>query len=467
MNPRFLTRISLLCWSGLALASSHREAPMITTTPKVDATDFYLFNSYEPGRQDYVTLVANYIPLQDSYAGPNYFMMDTNARYRINIDTNGDIQPDVIFTFQFRQEKKKFALNIGPQGNTKSVEIPLITAGPVSASNTNNVNVIEWYSMQVWSDVHGDGWAQDVGTGGKWFRKPVDNIGMKTFPNYPEYADRHIYEVNIPDCNQTARIFVGQRKESFAVALGETFDLVNLNPLAAPDSKKNSLEYKNVTSFVLEVPKTCIQNGQNKVISGWTTAEVWEYAKDKHGNVAQRWVQKSRLGNPLVNELIIGLDDKDAFNASQPSGDGQFLKYVTNPTLPALLEQLFGVKAPTTFPRNDLVAVFLTGVPDLNKTKGTGEVMRLNMSTPVVPMDKQNNLGVIAGDSAGYPNGRRPGDDVVDISLRVAMGKLLLEKDAPGGQLPLTDGAYVDAKMFQNRFPYLNNPIPGTGAAGY
>jgi hypothetical protein len=162
---------------------------------------------------------------------------------------------------------------------------------------------------------------------------------------------------------------------------------------------------------------------------------------------------------------VIGLKDKDAFNASEPADDARFLKYVTNPTLPKILEILFGaagVRAPTQFPRADLVAVFLTGVDGLNKTGGAGEMLRLNTSIAAKPAGAQNNLGVIGGDNSGFPNGRRPGDDVVDVALRVLMGKLLPAEVAPSGQLPFTDGAAVDATMFDEHFPYLGTPIPGS-----
>jgi hypothetical protein len=214
------------------------------------------------------------------------------------------------------------------------------------------------------------------------------------------------------------------------------------------------LDDANVTAIILELPKECLVSAPDKpIIGAWTTASITT------GGATN---QVSRLSMPLVNEVVIGLRDKDTFSGSQPKDDAQFLDYVTHPTLPALVELLFGgagVKAPTLFPRSDLVAVFLTGVDGLNKNGSVGEMMRLNTSTPAVPAADQKNLGVIAGDVAGYPNGRRPGDDVVDISLRVVMGILLPSTNAPSGQLPFTDGAYVDAKVFRQAFPYLNTPL--------
>ncbi|MEL7187466.1 MAG: DUF4331 family protein, partial [Pseudomonadota bacterium] len=169
--------------------------------------------------------------------------------------------------------------------------------------------------------------------------------------------------------------------------------------------------------------------------------------------------------SPLVNEVVIGLPDKDRFNHSEPADDGQFATYVTNPTLPALIEILFpAAVAPTAFPRNDLVAAFLTGVDGLNQPLNVtaSEMLRLNTVIAPVTAPQQSPLGVLAGDNAGYPNGRRPGDDVVDIALRVVMGVLLDPTDAPAGQLPFTDGAYVDASFFDETFPYLQTPLPGS-----
>jgi hypothetical protein len=173
---------------------------------------------------------------------------------------------------------------------------------------------------------------------------------------------------------------------------------------------------------------------------------------------------------PLVNEVVIGLPDKDRFNTSEPKDDGQFADYVTNPTLPALLQALFSVPAPTVFPRTDLVTAFLTGIPGLNQPKNVtaSEMLRLNTSTPAVAAAAQSNLGVLGGGGAGFPNGRRPGDDVVDIEQRVAMGVLLPADQAQAGQLPYTDGATLSATSFGSSFPYINPPLPGSpnGANG-
>ena len=219
---------------------------------------------------------------------------------------------------------------------------------------------------------------------------------------------------------------------------------------------------------------TCLTQGAEPVVGGWTSASLRQAqvlnpqpTLETPAVTGGAYTQVSRLGSPLVNELVIGLPAKDRFNASEPKDDGQFAIFVTNPTLPALLEILFGsagVRAPTLFPRTDLQATFLTGVADLNQPANvvTAEMLRLNTSTAPKPPAEQNSLGVLGGDRAGFPNGRRPGDDVVDIELRVAMGVLLPETDAPSGQLPFTDGAIVQASAFRDVFPYLNPPLPGS-----
>lgn len=449
-----------LLLAGDGLASSHREAPLITTTPKLDGADFYMFNSYEPGRSNFVTLVADYLPLQDAYGGPNYFSLETNGVYEIHIDNTGDAQEDLTFQFRFSRTSRGIALPIGPAGNQKTNEIPLIIAGAVSSTNSGALNVIETYSVKLIRGNRRTGVAQDISNaadGSTVFTKPVDNIGNKTIADYNAYANSYIYSINLPGSSTPGRMFVGQRKDPFVVNLGETFDLINFsNPLGPVDGAKNTLDDKNVTALILEIPKDFLTNGASPVIAAWTTASSY---------VGTNLVQVSRLGQPLVNEVVIGLDDKDKFNASEPKDDAQFADYVTHPTLPALIELLFssaGVKAPTTFPRSDLVEVFLTGIPNLNATTAVAEMLRLNTSTPAVPPAMQNNLGVIGGDQAGFPNGRRPGDDVVDVALRVVMGKLLSTNAAPSGQLPFTDGALVNASMFPAAFPYLNPPLPGS-----
>ncbi len=478
-----------------AMASSHREAPFITEHPKIDATDFYMFRSYQADRSAYTTLIANYVPLQDAYGGPNYFMMDPDALYEIHVDNNADAVEDITFQFRFKNLNKNTTLKVGG----KDVAIPLvINGGPIAEANAAGANVRETFSVNV---VRGNrrgtsstrGLLTNVSGGGSTFDKPLDNIGTKSIPNYEAYAAKHIYEVNIPGCSQPARMFVGQRKDPFVVNLGETFDLINIKAPAveflptAESNAKDDLRTKNVTTLSLEVPTACLLNttAPDPVIGAWTTASLRQGrlinpSPKSDADVSREggaWTQVSRLGMPLVNEVVIGLKDKDRFNASKPAADGQFADYVTNPTLPALIEILYGAagaKAPTKFPRGDLVAAFLTGIPGVNKptvnpAPVASEMLRLDTSKAVTPAGSQQRLGVVAGDNAGFPNGRRPGDDVVDIALRVVMGKLCTlniggctAADAPAGGLQFTDGAYLDEKMTNTSFPYLKSPLPGS-----
>jgi hypothetical protein len=478
---------ALMAVFGPARASSHREAPFITTAPKVDGTDFYMFRSYAPGRQDYVTLIANFIPLQEPYGGPNFYQFDQNALYEIHIDNNGDAKEDISFQFRFKNTSKHATLNVGG----KPVLIPLINSATVSGINSPSLNVRETYTIDM---VKGD---RRTGSrthlagsdGATEFEKPVDNIGDKTFggaSGYETYADQHIYDVAIPGCG-TGRVFVGQRREGFYIAVGKIFDLFNVDPLGPEvNGNPNSLDGNNVSTIALEVPIACLTVAGEPVIGAYATASLRQgrllnpVPGSGINNAVKEggpWSQVSRLGMPLVNEVIIGMDDKDRFNASKPKDDAQFLTYVTNPVLPAVVETLFpAAKAPTNFPRNDLVTVFLKGLPGLNQPKYVvaSEMLRLNTGIAPTAQSAQNPLGVAGGDKAGFPNGRRPGDDVVDATLRVAMGALCVltgagdslgvgckPADAPAGGLKLTDGVRKTAADFKPAFPYLNTPLPG------
>ncbi len=500
-------------------ASSHREAPGITASPKVDATDFYMFNSYEGvsatgtgGRSAFVTLVANYLPLQDPYGGPNYFKLDPNALYEIHVDNNGDAEEDISFQFRFKNTLKGKTLSIGG----KDVAIPLTQFGQVSNPADANLNVTESFTVDV---VRGKrrGNSRTAVTnasgGSATFDKPSDNIGTKTIPDYVAYAAKHIYTVNIPGCNVPGKLFVGQRKDPFAVNLGAIFDLVNVPGVAnfspaeagvlLDPANKNAgmddLADKNVTTLALEIAKSCLTAGSDPVIGGWTTASMRQgrllqaagkAGYDQGAAHGGAWTQVSRLGMPLVNEVVIGLPDKDRFNASKPMDDAQFATYVTNPTLPALLEIALATPniAPTNFPRTDLVTTFLTGIKGVNQPAGVkpSEMLRLNTSIPAVPEANQNRLGIVGNilaggtDNAGYPNGRRPKDDVVDISLVAVMGGLCVANGAGMtnalgfgtacnvGAVPLGAAVFglhdaVDqaAITLLPAFPYLNTPLPG------
>jgi hypothetical protein len=507
-----------------ASASSHREAPNIARFPTVDSTDFYLFNSYQADRAGYVTILANYIPLQQPYGGPNYFALDQSALYEIHIDNDGDARENLTFQFRFTnrlaEDNRGFRLDIGGP----RVAIPLKAKGVISAGDTSNLNFRESYTLGV---VRGDRRGRDpepvtnAQGGGTVFGKPFDFVGTKTFGSvagYEAYAKSFIHTINIPNCNMPGKVFVGQRKEGFAVNLGPVFDLVNFVPVegdsapGAGDSNgfpdgitqsvdNNQVNDANVTTLALEIHKSCLTGNGNGVIGGWTSASL------KQGRLLNPlptfsrpdvdggpWIQVSRLGMPLVNELVIGLPDKDRFSASEPKNDGQFGTYVTNPTLPALLDLLFkdavnqrlGTNlanlAPNNLPRIDLVTAFLRGFPGVNQLSRVtdSEMTRLNTGIDAKPAAMQSNFGVAGGDLAGFPNGRRPGDDTVDIALRVVMGRLCHPimigaqnvdlglcptTAAPVGLAPFTDGAPVSAADFDSEFPYLTTPLPGAGGS--
>jgi Domain of unknown function (DUF4331) len=505
--------MSAVC-SSLALASSHREAPFTSANPTIDGTDFYMFRAYGNASTnaaavatDSVVFIANYNPFQDPSGGPNFFPLNQNALYAINVDNNGDAKPDVSFQFQFTTNYKGVALNTGA---TAKVAIPLIAAAPLGVTGDNStdagVNRYETYTVNMIKGTTVT--ALTTATGNATFQKPIDNAGVKTIPNYPAYANNFIETVSFGTCGM-GQIFVGQRREGFIINVGEIFDLINLNPLGARNSTQNVLSGKNVTSIVMQVPVACLtKDGKSStttadpVLGAYTTsylrqARVLNPTPQSTNNtevVGGAWTQVSRLGHPLVNEVVIGLPDKDRFNDSQPKDDAQFASYVTNPTLPVLINALFPVTTVPAVPRADLAAVFLTGL-SLKATGGTtpifsnnpsdygdtvvaSEELRLNTSIAPVATTAQSNLGLLACDTSGFPNGRRPGDDVIDIALTATEGALTaanpnsLQTCSVASGTPtivnagavVNDGAAADAtdiNFYLPAFPYLAAPLPG------
>lgn len=486
---------------GAAMASSHREAPMIAGTPRVDGSDFYMFKSYEAGRGNFVTLIANYLPLQDGYGGPNYFKLDPSALYEIHIDNNGDSAEDLTFQFRFTNTYKGLGVPTGAASG--NVAVPLNNIGGIDKAGAN-LNVTETYTVSLIRGNRRTGTKSAItGDDGATFQKPADNIGVKSIPDYAAYAHQFIYDVTIPGCATKGRVFVGQRQDGFVVNLGQVFDLVNLNPLGARNSGHNEIADKNVTSLALEVPASCLTAGNDPVIGAWTTASLPQSRvlnPNPQGPVTSgstkgpsveggAYTQVSRLGSPLVNEVVIGITDKDKFNASEPKDDvANFGTYVLYPTLPVLVNALFNVPPPAT-PRNDLLAAFVTGITATvngSSFKFTapanltvpGEMLRLNTSIPAVPIAQQKDLGFLACDLAGFPNGRRPVDDVVDIELTVVEGAIAanalnLQTCDVSGATPVVknagavvnDGALPNPAAYLTVFPYLNTPIPGSVAA--
>lgn len=480
-------------------ASSHKEAPFITELPKVDNTDVYAFRSYESGREDYVTLIANFIPFQDPFGGPNFYALDEDALYEIKIDNDGDALEDMTFQFRFDNEFRNLAVPAGTGTDGQPVENPVavINIGPIDEPADANLNRIERYTIDVKRGHRGRNShpVTNAHTGGHTFIKPVSNIGQKSIPDYQAYAQQHMYTVAIPGCDMYGRAFVGQRREGFFINISEIFDLINIPPgeiIGARTAAENILDAKNVTSLALEVPTHCLVD-EDPVIGVFATASLPKNRMlkdnptlDEPEKTRGPYVQVSRLGNPLVNEVVIGNPDKNLFNASEPVNDVEnFGNYVLFPTLPVLVNQLFGFTIPDT-PRTDLLQAFVTGIPGLTKPanvnletlEGAGEMMRLNTGIPPNPSAVVGNLGFLECDLAGFPNGRRPIDDVVDIELTAAEGAItpanpngLQTCDLSGGVenatvvnmgSVVTDGAAGSPDLFLDAFPYLGTPLPGS-----
>lgn len=516
-----------LLLAALASASSHSEAPGTASIPNADVTDLYAFNSYETGREGFVTFVVNVHPLIAPFGGPNYASFGDKHVIDLLIDNDGDAVEDVVFRFRAGASlggdnatvkqvdpqdhlgdacppttlvtedifmRQGIELDIGGQ----SVAVPLKFIGPLSrATEATNLNWLEHVDVTRYdgpADASSPQAVTKAGSSSNRFRVPFPYAGTKTFGSadeYEAYARTFLSDIDIPNCQgstRQGRIFMGQRKESFSVNLGGIFDLINFVPVVGldgaieNDERNDPLNAFNVNAFVIEVPKECVLASAGSDTFGvWTTTrEILHYANGTH--FAGR--QVARLGNPLVNEVVIGLRDKALFNADVPSNDGAngFGPYVTNPTLPAIIDILFKddvnaalgtalTNLAPDLPRNDLVAAFLTGLDGINKispTAAVGEYLRLNTSIPPVAPADQNNMGVIAGDNAGFPNGRRPGDDVTDIALTVMMGRLCMlnlgfcaPENAPVGAYDITDGAPQNAAQFDDAFPYLKSPLPG------
>jgi Domain of unknown function (DUF4331) len=400
---------------GSATASSHREAPLISEDPTADNTDLYAFVS--PDKPDTATIISNWIPGEDPAAGPNYYTFSPTARYDIYADTNGDGKPDITWQFRFTNEPSQFFL-----GNTQQMYTVTKIAGGKSTV---------------------------VGSG---LETPPDNIGPRSTPDYAALAAKGIHTLT-----DGVTVFAGQRDDPFFADVGAIFDLVAIRVgTGATGGGKDFLAGYGVHSIALQVPKAALDNGKNHVVGIWAATDR-EQVTVENGTAVKKWVQVSRLGNPLINEVIIPTNKKDYWNAQSPAQDSQFKQYYTNPILAAVLQKLYPQFGP--FPqsnRNDLVQVLLTGIPGLNETGATpADELRLNLSIPPTSPDKINRLGVIGGDLGGYPNGRRLADDVIDIDERVVGGQLV------GHALPLGDG--VDANDVPNlaSFPYVAAPFSG------
>jgi hypothetical protein len=453
--------------------SSHREAPEISKDPVADSTDVYAFVS--PDRPGTVTLIANYVPLQLPAGGPNFYEFGEDVLYEIHIDTSGNAEPDI--TYQFR-----FKTRVGDPATF------LYNTGPITSLSSS-----AWNRKQFYSVTRVDRWGEHkLGSG---LACPPCNIGPLSTPNYATA----LAQPAVHKLSDGSRVFAGQRAEGFYVDLGSIFDLANLRPIQEFNvfakalglmsaAGVNSTEFLNVHSIALQVDISKITAPNRPVIGVWTTASRRRVGiRDGHGG---EWTwsgphtQVSRLGNPLINEVIIPMGKKDYWNTQEPEHDKQFAQFVAHPELAGLIAAIYAPNFPhlqaavtAGTVRADLEAILLTGIPAgvipsaPKFTNFTGSVqadlLRLNTSVPPATPKTRSPLGVIGGDLAGFPNGRRVFDDVVTVELRAIAGATLQLVDpafTPDAAVGLiTDGLTENSPggPYLATFPYLGVPYDG------
>jgi hypothetical protein len=475
-----------------AKASSHAEAPLISQDPRADNTDLYAFVSPEDTNK--VTMIANYIPLEAPASGPNFYSFDDTVLYEIKVDQNGDGQPDIGYQFRFTTA-------------TRNPDTFLYNTGPITSLSSTSWNRPQTYSVTLVHfnkdgkvkgnpdhPGHGPNDPVVLGTG---IPTPPDNIGPRSTPNYNALAD-----AAVTNLGGGIKVFAGQRDDPFYVDLGSIFDLAGLRPFnpfhliplgAAPGV--DALKNYNTHSIEIQVPISQLNQAPNNTVGIYASASRQKETvlrddgtKDAHGP----WTQVSRLGNPLINEVVIPLGDKDYWNRSDPANDSQFEHYYSSPEVSRLENLLYGLAPPAnpeghpggvlqhidTTGRTDLDLILLTGVPGLNFTGNTqSDLLRLNTdikpgvngacpggTASAVPPDR---LAVLDADLCGYPNGRRLADDVIDIDLRVFAqgygaflnGAFGLPNKSPNNLLG--DGVDANDKTFSNTFPYVATPSQG------
>jgi hypothetical protein len=397
-------------------ASSHREAPLISEDPTADNTDLYAFRS--PDAPGYLTVISNLIPGEDPAAGPNYYRFSQGARYLIYLDRNGDGKPDVTYAFRFKSED-----------------------GPLFLGNT----------VQSYTVTRTIGHSSRVVARGM---TPPDNIGPRTLQKFYGTTDyRALAAKQVASLDGGGKVFAGQRDDGFFGDIGDIFDLVAIRKGFDTGGKDFFAGYA-VHTLALQIPISQLDT-KSHVVGVWTATERKAAYVRRH-KLRRGWVQVSRLGNPLVNEVVIPTKLKDRWNRLTPATDSRFSTYYENPILAAVINQLYNVGAPE-HNRDDFVAVLLTGVPGLNNTGTTrADELRINLAIPPKPRGTENRLGVLGNDLAGFPNGRRLGDDVIDISERAVAGAL------KGNNVPLGDGVNADDRATLPVFPY--EPDPESGA---
>ena len=453
----------------VAIGSSHREAPGTMLDPSADDTDLYAFTAKDaPGA---LTVVGNWIPGQNPANGPNFFRFDDRARYYLNFDNDGDGKKDLAYRFEFTTTVR----------NKNSFLYALPGA---SGYDDPKLNVLQRYSItRVNYDYHGKKANVHERVLARGLPVAPPNIGPKTFPSYQPFVDAAIRTLH-----DGTKVFVGQREDPFFVDLGATFDALNIRQLTGNQGQgKDDFSGMNISSIALQLPERLVTKDSksvsgpssgNAVVGVYQSSErrriqVTDQAvvsskhkqrKHKHGkrSHADDWVQVSRLGNPLVNEVVIPLGKKDQFNRTSPDRDAELYgQFVVKPELAAVLNALFDVGAPESN-RTDIVQALLQGIPGLNQHKGVKgppavDTLKINLGVP--PAASENRFGAIGGDTAGFPNGRRLGDDVVDIEVQVIAGFL------KGNKVPLGDGVDQNDKPFLSTFPYVAAPDSGFDSA--
>ncbi len=457
------------------LASSHAEAPLISMDRFADNTDTYAFRSVEPGREGFVTLVANYIPLQEPSGGPQWFRFDDTVLYEIKIDNTGDGIEDISYQFQFTTEIVNNDTVLGHSAVNQDAVISNLTDPDYNMPQTYTVRKTEKFGPFNFPPPFRTGRIIAVG-----LRTPPANIGPRVTPDYEQNLGQPaVY--NLPG---GGKVFAGNRDEYFYIDLG-VFDALNLRSIGSSGGIDTTQGY-NVSTIAIEVPISDLTRtgavpagptASDAVIGVWATASrrTTRVLSAGSQNNQGAYQQVSRLGNPLVNEVVIPLSLKDAFNAIPPSVDGtipRVVQAITDPELARLMNLVFGINIPPP-PRNDLVAIFATGIP-VNAVTGPNyttflsdgvphEFLRLNVAIPPTPIANQNRLGLLGGDVAGFPNGRRVFDDVTDIALRaMAGGTPFTPATNVAPNNTLGDGVSFNPEgPLLTRFPYLRPPNQG------
>jgi hypothetical protein len=437
-------------------ASSHREAPLISMDPMADNTDLYAFRS--PDRPDTVTIIANYIPLESPAGGPNFPAFDDSVLYEIHVDNDGDATEDLTYQFRFHTE-------------TRNPDTFLYNTGPITSLDDPNWNRPQTYTVRLVR--HGSGHSEAGEVLASDLTTPPDNIGPRSTPAYESLAAAAVH--SLPG---GIRVFAGQRDDPFFVDLGSVFDLAGLRPfnpahlipLPAEPGHDGVARY-NTHSIAIQVPIAQLVSGSSPTIGIYASASrqaVRILRKDGDADQNGQFVQVSRLAEPLINEVVIPLGQKDLWNRSDPADDARFEGFYTRPEVSRLEQLLYGgVLAPvSSVNRSDLVSILLTGVPGLNFTgPRKADLLRLNTSVPPAP--NPSRLAVLDGDLAGFPNGRRLADDVVDIELRAFAegygsflnGLLGLPNKSPNNLLG--DGVDANDVPFLAAFPYVGTPHQG------